>query len=358
MKVACYFNGKTAFGGAERRIGRVMNEVAKSGEDVEFVFTLFEPMEKVREAYIKAIGEPCYITFKGFSKGIEVCKYLISQKFDVTFYVGAYKDMLPFFFGAKIARSKTVLLQVSTGPSIGQFDSILQNVEFQLVAKNSDRIDCLYPSTTEAFRIKYRKQIVTTTPCPATDLEKYKPAKKEKQIAFISRWVKGKNVELFVQSILLIEDFLKENEYSVLLCGKSQDGAVEKSVSELIRNAKHPEIMEQPSYVDSEYILPKAEIFMSLQRINNYPSQSLLEAIACGCYIIASDEGDTSLLVKPEFGICCELVPDDIAKCIMDYINKGTVEKEKCIKKARSFAEDTFIMQNAVDHYKKMIEDC
>ena len=357
MKVACYFTGRSVFGGAERRIGRIMNGVAKQGIDIEFVFTLFEPLEIIKAAFINAIGEPCSIDFKGFDNGWDVAKHIIREKFDVVFYVGAYRKMLPFFLGAKYAKSKTVLLQVSTGPSVGQFGSFLEKIEFQFVARNSDQIDCLYPSTTGSFQNKYRKQIVTTTPCPATDLNRFVPSCKEKKIVFISRWVKGKNVELFVESVLLIEDYLFDNGYKVLLCGKSQDGSIETAVERQLQKAKHPELVIMPGFINSEEILPNAEVFMSLQNINNYPSQSLLEAIACGCYIIASDEGDTRLLVKPEFGVCCGLTTNAIANCIRAYIEKSTSEKKQIIYNGRSFAEKTFDIRKSIDHYTRIITD-
>ena len=355
MRIACFFTGRSAFGGAERRIGRIMNGVASRGIIVDFVFTLYEELDKVVEAYKRAIGSECLINFVGFHNGRDVFRHMIHNNYDAAFYVGAYRKMLPFFAGAKLSGSKTVLLQVSTGPSVGQFGSFLEKIEFSLIAKNSSFIDCLYPSTTDYFKNKYKHQIVNTTPCPATDLKRYQPNDKDKSIAFISRWVKGKNVELFVESVLSIENELFDNGYKVFLCGKSNDGVIENNVERLMQNAKHPDILVTPGYVDSEDILPRAEVFMSLQYINNYPSQSLLEAIACGCYIIASDEGDTRILVRPEFGSCCQLNVNSIAKAILDYIKKPASEKNKIVKMARSFAERKFNISDSVEHYVKII---
>ena len=355
MKIACYFSGRSSFGGAERRIGRIMNGVASRGIDVYFVFTLYEELDKVIEAYKRVIGSECLIHFVGFKSDREVFRHMLIIKYDVAFYIGAYRKMIPFFLGAKMAGSRTVLLQVSTGPSVGQFGSYFERIGFSLVAHNSSYIDCLYPSTTTYFRNKYKRQIVNTTPCPSTDLNRFQPKLKEKNIAFISRWVKGKNVELFVESIISIENELYENGYKVFLCGKSSDGSIEKNVDNLMKKSQHPDIIITPGYVEPEDILPKAEIFMSLQDINNYPSQSLLEAIACGCYIIASDEGDTRILVKPEFGSCCRLNKQSIANALLDYIYKTTPEKEKIKESARAFAESKFSFNDSIEHYLNII---
>lgn len=357
MKIACYFNGKSAFGGAERRLGRIMNKIAQKGIEVVFVFRLFEPLPQIIEAYKKVIGDNCQLRFAGFNSNLDVYKYTKRERFDAVFYAGAYRHMFPFFFAAKRARSKTVLLQVTTGPSIGEFNTFFERMEFEFIAKNSDRIDCLYPSTTDSIRKQYRKQIVTTTPCPSTDLERFQPKKKSKRISFISRWVPEKNVELFLASVISIEKQLYEKGYEVYLCGKSQDGFVEREAQRLLSSAKHPEIVICPGYIDSYNVLPESEVFMSLQHINNYPSQSLIEAIACGCYIIASDEGDTRLLVKEDFGACCELNRESISKCILDYIEKDDNQKQVIPEIARKFALDTFDINKSVEHYWKMVKD-
>ncbi len=357
MKIACYFNGKSAFGGAERRMGRIMNLISQEGIEVVFVFRLFEPLPQVVEAYKKAIGDNFQLKFAGFNSSLDVYKYTKRERFDVVFYAGAYRYMLPFFLAAKRGNSKTILLQVTTGPSIGQFSTFVERMEFELVANNSDRIDCLYPSTTDLIKRKYRKQIVTTTPCPSTDLERFQPMKKRKRISFISRWVPGKNVELFLASVISIENQLFEKGYEVFLCGKSQDGVIESEVQNLLSAAKHPEIVICPGYIDSHDILPESEVFMSLQHINNYPSQSLIEAIACGCYIIASDEGDTRLLVKEDFGACCELNIESISRCILDYIYKDDNQKQTIPDSARKFALESFDIQKSVEHYLRLITE-
>lgn len=356
MKVACYFGGRTNLGGAERRIGRIMNQIAKKGIEVIFVFFLYEKLCDIEKEYQKFVGEPLLIKLKGFDSQRELFDYVCKQHFDTIFYTGSYKAMLPFFFAGKLTGSQTVFLQVSTGPSVRQFGSIAEMLEFELVARLSDRIDCLYPSTTEAIDKRYKRQIVTTTPCPATDLHLYMPCKKRRRIAFISRWIPGKNVELFLESMIIIEEQLFEQKYEVLLCGSSRDGVVEGNVKEILKKARHPEIFVLPGYVQSIDILPSAEMFFSLQNINNYPSQSLLEAIACGCYIIASDEGDTSILVKDEFGKCIRLNNDDITSETLKFIYTDYAEKKRIVNAARRFAEETFDINRSVDHYENIIK--
>jgi len=80
-----------------------------------------------------------------------------------------------------------------------------------------------------------------------------------------------------------------------------------------------------------------------------------LEAISCGCYIIASDEGDTGLLVKDEYGELCKLEEKDIAEKMLNYIRKTKQEKELAICDSRKFAISHFMIDKSVEHYVNMI---
>ncbi|WP_323751987.1 glycosyltransferase [Marinobacter sp.] len=46
--------------------------------------------------------------------------------------------------------------------------------------------------------------------------------------------------------------------------------------------------------------LSKASVFFSLQEYDNYPSQSMMEAMLLGCKVIATDEGDTRLMLPKD----------------------------------------------------------
>ena len=60
--------------------------------------------------------------------------------------------------------------------------------------------------------------------------------------------------------------------------------------------------------------LAEARIFLSLQNFDNYPSQSLIEAMANGCDVIATDVGETRLLVEEGAGNYL-IAPDENALC-------------------------------------------
>jgi glycosyltransferase involved in cell wall biosynthesis len=67
--------------------------------------------------------------------------------------------------------------------------------------------------------------------------------------------------------------------------------------------------------------LASSRIFVSLQDRNNYPSQALLEAMACGNAIVATDVGSTSKLVDSSTGIRVNGTPEEVARALVKLLN-------------------------------------
>ena len=62
------------------------------------------------------------------------------------------------------------------------------------------------------------------------------------------------------------------------------------------------------SSVDPFEVLSRAKISLSLQPLGNYPSQVVLESMASGCAIIATDTGETRKFLDES---CAILIPYD-----------------------------------------------
>ena len=58
------------------------------------------------------------------------------------------------------------------------------------------------------------------------------------------------------------------------------------------------------------------KFFLSLQEIENYPSQALLEAMASGCCVIASDVGETKKIITQNTGVLVDRNIEDIIVAI------------------------------------------
>ena len=151
-------------------------------------------------------------------------------------------------------------------------------------------IDCLSAMTKSAFKKTFPYYSGTTAVAPNsfTDLSKVKKNRnKDLDIAFISRLVDGKGVDLLAQ-------LLKTHIQDVNVLGFGY-------LSHTIDNRY---LVNQDT--DPFELLSRSKIFLSLQKGNNYPSQSLLEAMASGCAIIATDVGETREILNDENSILIE----------------------------------------------------
>lgn len=88
------------------------------------------------------------------------------------------------------------------------------------------------------------------------------------------------------------------------------------------------------SYSNIDVYLKKSYIFLSLQDYDNYPSQSLIEAMSFGCTIIATDFGETSKLVKVENGNA--------------LINKDVMQLSFCLDQA--FSSELSVNYKNINH--------
>lgn len=97
-----------------------------------------------------------------------------------------------------------------------------------------------------------------------------------------------------------------------------------------------------------------SKIFLSLQNYENYPSQSLLEAISSGNYIIASDVGDTNSIVKTDFGSLVSLSIEDISIKLKDAIKLIEKSGDDIFRSSRNFAINRFKPEDSISYFKTL----
>ncbi|WP_219792484.1 glycosyltransferase [Billgrantia antri] len=110
---------------------------------------------------------------------------------------------------------------------------------------------------------------------------------------FMCRLVDGKGVDLFLKALDIIESQKIRIFAHVAGDGYLYDEFASR-VYEYVQLVLH-------GYVDgkeAEFLLRRTKFALSLQSYENYPSQFVLEAIASGCEVIATDVGDTRLLLN------------------------------------------------------------
>jgi glycosyltransferase involved in cell wall biosynthesis len=140
---------------------------------------------------------------------------------------------------------------------------------------------------------------VHVAPCSFSDRERFKPGKKIKKIVFAGHFYEGKGVDL-LRRILMAS---QSEEFAISIYGDSVEG--DESSKDFKRwllkySLAHPHIrVEHKKNMAGAY--SDATVFLSLQQISNYPSQSVIEALYSGCGIVMTRTGDSELFGRPSY---------------------------------------------------------
>ena len=248
-----------------------------------------------------------------------------------------------------------MMLNVNSGADILYSKSFLRKMGYNFSARAAHGIDCLYPWIFDDFKKRYKRKKVTLTPCSFTDFNMFNPAEtKEKNIIFSARLVPGKNSDMFVDAMIKIRDKLAEKEYRCLVCGDGLSD-IKEDLERKIKESNCENLIELVGYANMEKVLPVSRIFCSLQKISNYPSQALIEAIACGNYCIATEHQNDELLIKPEFATFIEENADSLAEAVLNAIEFNEDRWSQISKDAHEFALKNCHIDNQVNHYKKLL---
>lgn len=217
----------------------------------------------------------------------------------------------PFF----LRRRDGIRQSFSMTAAVGAFDKLnwKARILYQIGFECSYAIDTLYSDTKERFPSYAHK--VQVSPCSFTDYSHYYPADtKEKWIVFAGRLEPFKNPHLFVSAVSLAANVLRENGWKCLLLG---GGILSADVEEQISALGLSDLIEVDSVADLSPKLNRSMVYTSIQKTENYPSQSLLESMASGNAIIATDVGDTRRIVDEEVGL---LIDEQTSEALADAL--------------------------------------
>ena len=192
-------------------------------------------------------------------------------------------------------------------------------------------IDCLGP--------KYKQILMSHTsflslekafvaPCSFTGTKKKViTGARDIDVTFASRFVEGKGLKLLEASLSKVDDL------NIHVCG----------FGNLNVNLPHAQIYYTSSVIE---VLHKSKIFLSLQEVDNYPSQAVLEAISAGCAIIATDVGDTRLFLNDTNAILIPEEPSALISAVRFLLKNEKRRIELTIK-----AQETVNEYHTVERY-------
>lgn len=267
------------------------------------------------------------------------------------------EDIIHFVMISPLKRFSNKTIFSCTFSGLGIFSFMGKVTQFSSVFFSS-LTDVLDPKTFKMFQkiFFYKKNSITMTPNSFTNPEIFFPIEKENIITFCGRFSKEKQILDFIKAIPEINNKIIQNKnqkYKFYIIGT---GPQKDEVMQILSTSEYININIQ-CFVSKEpnLILNKSKIFLSLQKHNNYPSKSLIEAISSGNGIVATNCGDTGLLAKSDFS---ELIPEsftsaELSTGIFKMIERYDAD-QSIPKKAHIFIRENFTIEKMGDYFIKL----
>jgi len=171
-------------------------------------------------------------------------------------------------------------------------------------------------------------------------------SKKKKMLVSACRFIRRKNVPLLAKSIAGVIDRLPEWEFFIFGQGEQQQEIVDALEKWIERGRVHV------GYSDNTLsALAESSIYVSLIEPDNYPSQSILEAMACGNAILLSNTGVSSNFISDRNpnGILVDLSEGSISEAILRMCADEKLLAEMQASSAeyvrREYSPDVFIKE-------------
>lgn len=352
-KIALVVYNVNDFGGAERRLFRVYNELAKTHE-----CDIIVRGSSDEQAFIRRIEKAdCDLSNINriicIDNNLKCLFYLLNyRKYDIIHYF----DSCGFNAAISLLGSLLKFKTICTLASVHDVKRIYENrmtIKERILLKESTVIDVLYPWGLDSIR-KLRNNAYLTVGT-FTDLKKFRPSSKEKLMVYAAaRLEKLKNPELLVEACNECKSALRSYGYRVVILGQ---GELEQELRKKIHDYRIDDILELHGYKKTSDYFPTAEAVFSLQTIENYPSQVIAEACASGCYLFVTDVGCSRKCAESEFASFVGANSNDLASAIESYLAFDNHRKSRIRDLARSFAERNYSISASIDYYLTLIEN-
>lgn len=284
-----------------------------------------------------------------------IFKTIKKYKISLVHLVLAQKTLLPLYiilkYNSSIITTHTVALSWFAHPYKVPFLTHLLN---KFLWATSKKIDSLY----EGF-LKQNKHFfnntskVSISPCSFTDIQKFNTDhKKEKIIVFAGRLISEKNPLLFINALKLMNPEILKG-WKIIIAGS---GPLEKKITDELKNTYLETIVSIITCADMSKLFQKSAIFVSLQKTENYPSQSLLEAMVSNNTVVATNSGETTRLIHHnETGFLIDSNPHQLADTL-SYLISNKLICEEIAARGKKFVVSNHRIERFAEYIKEFWE--
>jgi glycosyltransferase involved in cell wall biosynthesis len=294
-----------------------------------------------------------YILFR------EIEKY--RKELGIKVFCGVFSGILPLVFYLGKEKPKASIIFSDMDSWFSEVHSDMEKLwyrkyySFNYALENSDITDFLSSFIYEGVvrrGVKVKNESVRIAKNSFIDLSKCIPGEKKNfEIAFCSRLEPDKHPMHFLEAAKSILKEYPDIKFHVL-----GEGSLVKEIRHYIESSKLSKQINFRFHPNPPEIFKETSVIVSLQKNTNYPSQSLLEAMACGNAVIASDVGDTSLLVNKNNGILVKAEAGKIAEAMETLINRKDLTLQMG-KKAREDVINNHSIERYVEYFLGLVKD-
>jgi glycosyltransferase involved in cell wall biosynthesis len=219
------------------------------------------------------------------------------------------------------------------------------------------RVDMLDPPLFERFRDRFffKRGAFSLTPNSFVDTTRYVPApfaEKTNTINFTGRFIDEKQIGRLLDVLPEVDRWLKEAGVAnpaYRLLGRGDDTVPPRCAALREKGID----VETWFETDPLRVLRTSKVFLSLQRSNNYPSKSLLEAMACGNVPVVTDVGTTERIAPRDLA---EYVPrdfsgEDLARACLPALQMSEAAFEERVRNMRAFLDERFSLRTMAEYY-------
>jgi glycosyltransferase involved in cell wall biosynthesis len=225
----------------------------------------------------------------------------------------------------------------------------------------SQKTDVLAPGIYKSVKWIFlmKSKTITQTPGSFCNTELFKPvnwADKKNWIVFTGRLEPVKQIINFVKAIPAVYEAVdgKENDFTFYIIGW---GSLKTDIENILKADAYRNIPVVFEYMENVHeVMNRARYFVSLQLHNNYPSKSLIEAMAAGVIPVVTDTGQTRWLVKDEFGFFVkeDFTTGDLTKIFSEITQMPGSRLENNARLARDFILENYSINNSVNYFTKL----
>lgn len=335
--VALFVWGAVQLGGAERRFFRLFNHLAGQGLDIRLI-TSPEGAAACRALGISLAGRKVHVLGDGSGSRPRLTRHLAALGTTLAVLGIVRRERIRHLHFGQNPGALTFLFALLAGfgcPfSVSLVDSVKayqrnrrERLYARVTVRRAARVDCLSESIRAdlaTFMGEEDPGKYVVAPCSFTEPRDVDPAvARDVDVALVSRMVPQKGHAL-------LRDALAELSRAGLtglrvhVCGS---GPLEAQLRREFGALPDQDV--QVYYQEDAFaLLARSRIFVSLQDVENYPSQSLLEAMSCECAIVATDVGLTRLLLDARCAILIPPAPAALAGAIRTLLDDEPRRRE------------------------------